>query len=400
MVMNLTFLILSIFALWRADIWLRLLSHQILTVGISTGVVLFITGFFGVLAACQKQEGMFKAYSAFAVFNFSGLCAGGFILLFYAGVFSTSGVHLESTLCGTLYPNSTTCSCADTLAALGHSFNESMCPQPTCLSSNITCKQLGDVTEEQEGYYIRDFDVCSLTQVFSDSKTTDLDELTLQNFTNATTTPSTLHVTDTSMWFSGWFTCNQSTTFEIKPESKLQGSVAMFLNTLNIAQQISLVENYTGTKFDTLEESIEEYQHSQLLALAETDCILHAMLLLMCATFQLMLFVTNQLIIKWNHDNNHPHGRNPFWRKIHRALHLAEARAKVYSVLAFNKAANGTLGHSNITVAAHELDRVKTWTVKLKLYPTAFGDGVWGLGITFAEKQLENNDNQGRKIVE
>ena len=38
--------------------------------------------------------------------------------------------------------------------------------------------------------------------------------------------------------------------------------------------------------------------------------------------------------------------------------------------------------------------------MKLRLQPEAFGDGVWGLGMSFSERALDDGASSGRKLVE
>jgi hypothetical protein len=385
MIMNLVFICLGGFLIFTAQDLLGSLSFQILVVAMFAACFLTLTGCVGTLAACQKKETFFKAYAGFAVVNLVGLLICGVLMLVYGDYFSHPAVSVESTLCSTVYFNSTACIC--------RSHDE--CPQPVCVTSNETCSSLKATVEAQaEHFNIRDFDVCSM-------QTLDLPGDGGGGAVSATANATTTTTAALTHSFSAYLTCNSTSSFTFWPAPySLDGAVAPHLNSLNLTELVYLQARFQAQTYDDFEEALEAYDQEQLLALAEFGAILFALLLLVSAFFQLMLLVTNHLIIKWNSANNNPHGKDTFWKKIHRAMAIRQTRSKFSSVVAFKKAGAGELGFREVKVSPEELDHVKTFTVKLKLHPEAFGEGVWGLGISFAERQLEDENAQGRTIVE
>ncbi len=103
MVTNCLFLALGITALCVSVPTHQLLSRSIFLTSLLTSVALLVTGCIGVLAACQRREGMFKFYGVVGVINCLSLITGGVLLLIYGGAVSESTYVSVSEFCTATY---------------------------------------------------------------------------------------------------------------------------------------------------------------------------------------------------------------------------------------------------------------------------------------------------------
>lgn len=377
MIMNVVFFSLGIFAIWSGMQTLSSLSTEVMIFFLCGCGMLVLTGFIGVMAACQKRETFFKAYAVFGSLNCIVAAACGAGLLYLGGVMSTTGIAVVSTFCAETFPTSTSCTCGST----------GECSTLTCSTLNLTCSEMAIAFGGDHDVTVPRVGVCNLHAMPAVGNgttapfvTTHSSRRQLAGTTVANATPSTFTTTEGAttsidvattfedeVLFSAWYTCNSTTSFTINPRPIIDGSVAQFLQTLNITEQASLSQVFAQTESDTLTDLLEDYDEGSLLALAELNCIIFGLMLWLGFVFQCLLLITNQAIIKWNYANNHPHGKDPYWRTVHRALNKRKAVSKVNAIMAFKKAGRKTLGFANIKVSPEELDRVHRWSVKLKL---------------------------------
>jgi hypothetical protein len=399
MVTNVAFLALGLFAVYHGAKQLAGLSFEIKLAALTAAAFLAFTGLVGTLAACcSKHEGSFKFYAAVGIFNSGVQLAAGAVLLYFGGaLWLDAGVRLESTFCATVYEDSAVCSCDNG--------SPTACPDTVCATTNVTCGEQEAAWEQAHAVTIFGLDVCNL-HFLPDPTTTDPAATTAaaaaatnsSTATTATTTTTERAGTD----FSGVYTCNQTETYFSTTPPLIPGTVVEFLQAQNLTQLLELSDRYSPHEYESAEERLAGLDRKAVLGFVELDVLLFACMLLLAFFFQIMLLVTNALIIKWNHDNDHPHGKDPYWRRLHVGFHRRKAVAKVQAAAAFKKAGRRALGFREIKVAPEDLDRVHRWTVRMKLQPEAFGEGVWGLGMSFAERQLEDDlrGYDGRKIVE
>eukprot|EP00750_Incisomonas_marina_P021440 INCI4403.1.p1 GENE.INCI4403.1~~INCI4403.1.p1 ORF type:complete len:1790 (-),score=258.98 INCI4403.1:108-5477(-) len=434
MIMNLVFFGMGIFALWSGLTRLVDLSDTVFIAMVTGSCMLTFTGLLGTLAACQRHEECFKAYAFFGVINVLVQLTAGLALLYIGDVILDAGVEVASTFCSTVYENSTSCLCEasyglSTTTATGTStpfaagiFDECL---PTCVTTNTTCDAQTVALETDQGIEIGGMGMCSMhfdpdaIPEWPSTNTTIAGATTLTNVvvntafdneTNVTTmAPPTTSTTSTTTtrggrWYSGWYSCNMTESFVVTPTPKIPGTMGEFLQSLNDTELVLLARNHVvhdeAEDFSSEEEALAALDRRELLAFVELDCILYGLILLMLCAFQILLLITNQVIIHWNHENDHPHGKDPHWRLMHVAFNKRKAVAKVHAIAAFKKAGMRKLGFANIKVSPEELDSVHRWSVQIKLQQEAFGEGVWGLGMTFSERQLEDDGDYGRKIVE
>ena len=69
-----------------------------------------------------------------------------------------------------------------------------------------------------------------------------------------------------------------------------------------------------------------------LLAWAQTGVVLFGCVLLLLCVFQIVLLITNRIIIKWNHDNDFPHGKDPYFLMLHMSAHRSDMRVKLMAL--------------------------------------------------------------------
>jgi hypothetical protein len=348
MIMNLIFLGLGITALCVSVPTHRLLSQQIFLTSLICSIILLCTGSFGVFAACQRKDACFRFYGWFGVLNCVALCTGGFLLLAYGGAFSQTSYETNATFCSETYNPSNGqpyyCVCP---------VGDISCPIVSCVDTQVQGNCNAELAEVRASY----------------------NDTTIEN--GQCFAPAT----DLS---THYFYCDYTTNFV--SDFEMNGCVSEFILSLNQTALGEIATQYTTT---------ESMDMETLLAWVETDVTLVGCLLLVVCVVQIVLIGTNRCIIQWNVANEWPHGKDPFYKMLHVAAHRTDMRSKMMALRAFNAAGRGKLGYKGIKVAPASIDKSKRFEVSLKLEQEAFGDGVWGLGMSFAESVV----GARRKVV-
>jgi hypothetical protein len=136
-----------------------------------------------------------------------------------------------------------------------------------------------------------------------------------------------------------YYTCTTTSSFVY--DLQINGSVSLFMPTLNDTEVSLLAKAISST---------EGLDRQAVQAWAETNVVLVGCLLLITAFLQIILLITNRIIIKWNEANNWPHGKDPYLKMLHVAAHKSDMRAKMLAMRAFKSSGSGLLGHKNIKV--------------------------------------------------